>query len=53
MSSASRVDYEATEQVAVISLNRAPVNAIDHPMIDAIHAACARRRPTATCAPSS
>jgi enoyl-CoA hydratase/carnithine racemase len=25
--------------VAVIALNRAPVNAIDHPMIDAIHAA--------------
>ena len=34
-----RVDYEVTGRIAVISLNRAPVNAIDHPMIDAIHAA--------------
>ena len=34
-----RIDYEVKERVAVIAMNRAPVNAIDHPMIDAIHAA--------------
>lgn len=34
-----RVDYEVTDRVAVIAMNRAPVNAIDRPMIDAIHAA--------------
>jgi enoyl-CoA hydratase len=34
-----RVGYQVTDRVAVISMNRAPVNAIDHPMIDAIHAA--------------
>jgi enoyl-CoA hydratase/carnithine racemase len=34
-----RVDVEVKDRVAVIALNRAPVNAIDHPMIDAIHAA--------------
>ena len=34
-----RVDYEVKDRVAVIAMNRAPVNAIDHPMIDAIHAA--------------
>jgi enoyl-CoA hydratase len=39
MSTAHRVDYEVEGRVAVIALNRAPVNAIDHPMIDAIHAA--------------
>jgi len=38
MSSEHRVDYEVTDRVAVIALNRAPVNAVDHPMIDAIHA---------------
>ncbi len=39
MSASHRVDYEVKNWVAVIALNRAPVNAIDHPMIDAIHAA--------------
>jgi enoyl-CoA hydratase len=39
MPSTSRIDYSVTDQVAVIAMNRAPVNAIDHPMIDAIHAA--------------
>ena len=39
MSASHRVDYEVKNRVAVIALNRAPVNAIDHPMIDAIHAA--------------
>ena len=39
MSTSHRVDYEVKDRVAVIALNRAPVNAIDHPMIDAIHAA--------------
>lgn len=34
-----RVDYSVTDRIAVIALNRAPVNAIDHAMIDAIHAA--------------
>jgi enoyl-CoA hydratase/carnithine racemase len=39
MATTNRVDYEVKDRVAVIALNRAPVNAIDHPMIDAIHAA--------------
>ena len=39
MPSNDRVDYTVKDRVAVIALNRAPVNAIDHPMIDAIHAA--------------
>jgi enoyl-CoA hydratase len=39
MSPDDRIEYEVKERVAVISMNRAPVNAIDHPMIDAIHAA--------------
>lgn len=34
-----RVDYTVTDRIAVIAMNRAPVNAIDHAMIDAIHAA--------------
>ncbi len=42
MSSDDRIEYEVKERVAVISMNRAPVNAIDHPMIDAIHAALRR-----------
>lgn len=42
MSSSHRVDYNITDRVAVIALNRPPVNAIDHPMIDAIHAALLR-----------
>ena len=39
MSSPHRIDYEVKDRVAVIAMNRAPVNAIDHPMIDAIHEA--------------
>jgi enoyl-CoA hydratase len=39
MSSSDRIEYAVKDRVAVIALNRAPVNAIDHPMIDAIHAA--------------
>jgi enoyl-CoA hydratase len=42
MSAQHRLDYEIRERVAVISLNRPPVNAIDVPMIDAIHAALRR-----------
>ncbi len=34
-----RVDYNVTDRVAIIAMNRPPVNAIDHAMIDAIHAA--------------
>ena len=37
MSAERRVDYEVTDHVAVVAMHRAPVNAIDHPMIDAIH----------------
>lgn len=39
MSSSHRIDYEVKDRLAVIAMNRRPVNAIDHPMIDAIHAA--------------
>ncbi len=39
MPSSDRVIYEVKDRVAVIAMNRAPVNAIDHPMIDAIHGA--------------
>jgi enoyl-CoA hydratase len=39
MSSSHRLDYEVKDRVAVIALNRPPVNAIDVAMIDAIHAA--------------
>jgi enoyl-CoA hydratase len=42
MSSNDRIDYTVQDRVAVIAMNRAPVNAIDHPMIDAIHAALRR-----------
>jgi enoyl-CoA hydratase/carnithine racemase len=34
-----RLTYTVRDQVALVALNRPPVNAIDHPMIDAIHAA--------------
>ena len=37
-----RVDYDVTDHVAVIALNRPRVNAIDFAMIDAIHAAMRR-----------
>ncbi|HET6610241.1 MAG TPA: enoyl-CoA hydratase/isomerase family protein [Rhodopila sp.] len=39
MTAQHRIDYEVKDCVAVIAMNRAPVNAIDHTMIDAIHAA--------------
>jgi enoyl-CoA hydratase len=39
MTSDHRVDYEVNDRVAVIALNRPPVNAIDHPLLDAFHAA--------------
>lgn len=39
MSSLHRIDYDVTDRVAVIAMNRPSVNAIDHPMIDAIHVA--------------
>ncbi|MDE0809467.1 MAG: enoyl-CoA hydratase/isomerase family protein, partial [Alphaproteobacteria bacterium] len=39
MSSSHRLDYEVKDRVALIALNRPPVNAIDVEMIDAIHAA--------------
>ena len=39
MSSSHRLDYEVKDRVALIALNRPPVNAIDVAMIDAIHAA--------------
>lgn len=32
-----RVDYQVADRVAVISMNRAPVNAVDFEMTDAIH----------------
>lgn len=38
MSSQHRVDYTVADRIATIAMNRPPVNAIDHPMIDAIHA---------------
>ncbi len=42
MSGEQRVDYRVEDGIAVIAMNRKPVNAIDHPMIDAIHAALRR-----------
>lgn len=42
MSADHRIDYEVKGPVAVIALNRPPVNAIDVAMIDAIHAALHR-----------
>jgi enoyl-CoA hydratase len=42
MSSDNRIDYTVQDRVAVIAMNRAPVNAIDHAMIDGIHAALRR-----------
>jgi enoyl-CoA hydratase len=42
MSSSERVIYEVKGRVAMIAMNRAPVNAIDHAMIDAIHGAMRR-----------
>jgi len=37
MSSQHRVDYAVADRIATIAMTRAPVNAIDHPMIDALH----------------
>lgn len=37
-----RVDYEVRDRVAIVAMNRPKVNAIDHAMIDAIHAALRR-----------
>jgi enoyl-CoA hydratase len=34
-----RIDYSVKDQIATIAMNRPPVNAIDHQMIDAVHAA--------------
>lgn len=42
MSSEARIDYDVKDRTAVIAMNHKPVNAIDHPMIDAIHAALRR-----------
>ena len=42
MSAEHRVDYNVEDRVARIALNRPPVNAIDHAMIDAIHVALRR-----------
>lgn len=39
MSAEDRIEYDVTDHVAVIAMKRPPVNAIDHAMIDAIHAA--------------
>jgi enoyl-CoA hydratase len=39
MNGTDRISYEVTDRVAVVALKRPPVNAIDHAMIDAIHAA--------------
>ncbi len=37
MTASQRIDYTVEDGIATILLQRAPVNAIDHPMIDAIH----------------
>lgn len=42
MTSERRVDYEVRDAIAWIAMNRAPVNAVDHAMIEAIHAALRR-----------
>lgn len=42
MNAEHRLDYSVTDRIACIALNRKPVNAIDHAMIDAIHAALRR-----------
>src|ERR1700722_14546629 len=39
MNATDRISYEVTDRVAVVALKPTPVNAIDHAMIDAIHAA--------------
>lgn len=42
MPATTRSDYEVVDRVAIVKVNRAPVNAVDHPMIDGIHAAMRR-----------
>ncbi|MCB1748192.1 MAG: enoyl-CoA hydratase/isomerase family protein [Gammaproteobacteria bacterium] len=42
MSVAAPVAFDARDGIAVIALQRAPVNAVDHPLIDALHAALRR-----------
>jgi enoyl-CoA hydratase len=42
MSDSHRVDYDVRDRVAIVAMNRPKVNAIDHAMIDAIHAALRR-----------
>jgi enoyl-CoA hydratase/carnithine racemase len=37
MSSSDRVAYRVRDKVVVVALARPPVNAIDHPMIDAMY----------------
>lgn len=37
MTKTKRIDYSINGKIAIIEMNRAPVNAIDHAMIDAIH----------------
>jgi enoyl-CoA hydratase len=39
MSSDDRAEVSVKDRVAVIALKRPPVNAIDHPMLDALHGA--------------
>jgi enoyl-CoA hydratase/carnithine racemase len=39
MSPRDRVDYLVQDRIATIAMNRPPVNAIDHAMIDALHVA--------------
>jgi enoyl-CoA hydratase len=39
MSPTDRIDYSVQNQVAVIAMNRPPINAIDHAMIEAVHTA--------------
>src|SRR5258707_5774155 len=42
MSPQDRITYSVEDRIATIAMNRAPVNAIDYQMIDAIHAALRR-----------
>ena len=42
MSTQQRVDYTVSDSIANIAMQRAPVNAIDHPMIEDIHGAMRR-----------
>ena len=39
MTAPHRLDYSVQDGVAVLAMNRPPVNALDHPMMDALHAA--------------